>query len=524
VPVMIRPELALVAAPNLAFGELHTLLLNLGWELEYQSEKPILEGEPELAQFSNRDDSAQIHYTFNPVVSLRVLRFRGDRAEAPYVEVSQRIPSLRLKDLRNLLSSGTIRELLLGLFAVGELSDLRVLEQVASLCRHPDSKVSRAAARVLDGLLPYAIDLAAKQLLAESAAHPERSAFFAHLPGLELRRQVLRWFMHDFEASNPSIDQVLRSALVDPDAEVRITAVLAAARLKARDVVDEVRRADIPTSTSRGADERDRLFYDRLRRTVVGYLLMGDAPDPGGFKTERRDQFTRAIRGRLHVHDDPTLLLHALTTPLLLGSKPARLPETVEECDDGYRLRTSRLPLRWIAPIPHWLGEDSARPPLPPNPVRLVTPSPGFFIAESPVSCATACTILATCEPKVEAGQGGQEAFLCTHQQALQFCEALSRLEGIPVRLPSADEWEMAARGPDGRRYPWGNCLVPDGTRHGSPWRLKMIGNAPEWTRDLHETHGPIICGGPGSLACAKRQFLTDERHSLGCALRPVVL
>lgn len=42
---------------------------------------------------------------------------------------------------------------------------------------------------------------------------------------------------------------------------------------------------------------------------------------------------------------------------------------------------------------------------------------------------------------------------------AERFCEWISRIEGRRYRLPTEAEWEYAARGIDGRSYPWGDNL-----------------------------------------------------------------
>jgi formylglycine-generating enzyme required for sulfatase activity len=145
--------------------------------------------------------------------------------------------------------------------------------------------------------------------------------------------------------------------------------------------------------------------------------------------------------------------------------------------------------------------------------------------------------------------------------EAAAYCRWLSAQTGDNYRLPSEAEWEKAARGDDGRSYPWGN-RAPDETRANfdravgrttpvgsypagaSPYGvLDMAGNVWEWTRSKYRDYpyDPddgreegsnrsgarfVIRGGgwdyPSDLLRASFRFsLTPDVHgsSIGCRL-----
>jgi formylglycine-generating enzyme required for sulfatase activity len=109
---------------------------------------------------------------------------------------------------------------------------------------------------------------------------------------------------------------------------------------------------------------------------------------------------------------------------------------------------------------------------------------------------------------RVPAGRRRHPVVGISWHDAVAFCKWLTHETGCTFRLPTEAEWEKAARGTDGRLYPWGdqwdesklNSIdgEPDETtpvgqyspQGDSPYGAADIaGNVWEWCADWHDDH-----------------------------------
>lgn len=103
---------------------------------------------------------------------------------------------------------------------------------------------------------------------------------------------------------------------------------------------------------------------------------------------------------------------------------------------------------------------------------------------------------------------------LVSYQDAEAYAHWLSLATGQTWRLPNELEWEKAARGPDGRRFPWGDVFDPMrlNSHDAGPFGTTPVGSFPlgaspygvldaagqvyEWTATREGSGGHIVKGG----------------------------
>ncbi|WNF28123.1 formylglycine-generating enzyme family protein [Streptomyces sp. C11-1] len=130
---------------------------------------------------------------------------------------------------------------------------------------------------------------------------------------------------------------------------------------------------------------------------------------------------------------------------------------------------------------------------------------PAFRIARTQVTAGQWALFAAATGRPAPRGPEDHPVIGVSWDEASAYCRWLGERTGDPgVRLPTEDEWERAARGDDGREFPWGDeyrtglanlvdlglgTTTPVGSfpEGASPFGvLDMAGNADEWTSTLY--------------------------------------
>jgi len=181
----------------------------------------------------------------------------------------------------------------------------------------------------------------------------------------------------------------------------------------------------------------------------------------------------------------------------------------------------------------------------------------GFWIDRTEVTFAQIARVARAggARPKLERLRElrGRDEYPATH---ITWHDAFAYCRMVGKRLPTEAEWEYAARGTDGRRYPWGETWDPDRARHegsgggqgpgpvgshpggASPFGvLDMAGNVWEWVSSLEKPYpyvaadgredpsapGPRVIRG-GAWKFKPRALRTTSRHSVDPTTRAPII
>ena len=144
------------------------------------------------------------------------------------------------------------------------------------------------------------------------------------------------------------------------------------------------------------------------------------------------------------------------------------------------------------------------------------------------------------------AGKANHPTVNISWDDAQAYAEWFTERTGKRYHLLAEAEWEKAARGTDGRAYPWGGAFDPNrcNTDEGGPGDtapvgiypegaspygvMDMAGNVWEWTESLYEESQPyrVVRGGswlnpPGNAQCVVRfgNLPADRLFDLGVRL-----
>jgi hypothetical protein len=350
-----------------------------------------------------------------------------------------------------------------------------------------------------------------------------------------MRRQIVRWLGREYHEATPGIVETLRSALEDPDWEVRVSAIIVTARIRAQTLHAAVRATVLPSQNEHGLSERDirvlvasRIIAaeslasanpDDMDRAQVILRQLSDARatscaacsgSPSNSTTTRGSCCTRCPRPTSWPTRSPirSSRSHGVR-PACVAVRSRRAVLGVAAATPGGR-RSSALGASSedVRRARAHTGHGVLHHAPPPHRRRALQLGIGPFPQRQPADATLTARLADTPDAPLALG----------HDEALSLCEQISARMGTVVTLPTADELECAAR-----------ARTVAGTRGGMGsrrWtprcdRRTASSDSPRRSRSGRTRapqRVPLVLGGPLSPHCAGRA------PSMGAnAVRPVV-
>jgi hypothetical protein len=330
-------------------------------------------------------------------------------------------------------------------------------------------------------------------------------------------------------ANQPQTVELAQARWHSPDAERwREVLRLLVGRLRQQGKVQDKVLPWLEQLIAERVGKQVRPIAERRRDAVLATLVYRELGEgalaSSTVDLERRIEapLREALVALLAEHDPAITTADRVQAGFLLGELgDPRMPVTVEDWkealrklhagDAGYFCR--------VEPGRYWIGsaDDDLEADEEEKPRHQVTFDAPFWIGRFPITNA---------QWQVWVEMGGQPSHFVndtelnrqnqpiagvTWKAAVDFCTWLSGELGAEVRLPHETEWETAARGLEGRRFPWGDEWVKDwaateedqGIR-GWPYTvpvgcypagvagcgaLDMAGNVWEWTADVWHSY-----------------------------------